>query len=251
MIVLTALLVAISVALIAGRTFGVRSARRLPGFAAATPTVVAISRRRANPWRRPCHAVRPSAVAAWADDLARVLRRGSTLHAALTHTVPNDAVVEQRSSSLRHWLGRGATVADACEEWADELADDCHGGSGRRTGSSDRVELLATMSAVLAAAASLGGSAAAPLDRFAVTMRQRASDDLERTAQSAQARMSAKVLTSVPIAVLALLLLTDDDVRAVIASPAGATVVSLGLIVNVVGALWMRRIAGVDATGSP
>ncbi len=252
MIVVTALLVASSIALLAAWTFGARSARRAPEIAAASPTDVVITPRRVNlRRRRASHAVRPSAVAAWADDLARALRHGSTLHAALTHTLPTDAVVAQRSASLRHWLGRGATVADACDEWADELADECHGGSRRRAGSIDRVELLATMSTVLAAAALLGGSAAAPLDRFAVTMRQRTSDDLERAAQSAQARMSAKVLTFVPIAVLGLLLLTDDEVRAVVASATGAAIISLGLGVNTVGAIWMRRIAGVDVTGSP
>lgn len=115
----------------------------------------------------------------------------------------------------------------------------------------DGAELLATMSAVLAATASLGGATAAPLDRFAVTMRQRASDDLERSAQSAQAKMSAKVLTSVPVAVLILLLLTDADVRSVLTSAAGGAVVAIGLGLNAAGAVWMRRIAGTAGRVSP
>ncbi len=200
--------------------------------------------------RRSPRVVRPASLAAWADDLSRALRHGSTLHAALAHTLPTDSVTERRSASLRHWLGRGATVAEACDEWFDELTEDAHVRTGWRRGPGERAELLATMAAVVAATASLGGAAAAPLDRFAVTMRQRASDDLERDAHSAQAKMSAKVLTSVPLAVLALLLMTDADVRAVLASTTGGAVVTLGLVLNTLGALWMRRIAS-SGQGTP
>ena len=202
-------------------------------------------------FRRTPHTVLPAAVAAWADDLARSLRHGSTLHAALEHTVPTDSVVGRHSASLRHWLGRGVTVAEACDEWSVDLTDGPGGFSLRsRVGPMDGIELLATTAAVLAAAATLGGTAAAPLDRLAVMMRQRASDDLERAAQSAQSKMSAKVLTAVPVAVLALLLLTDAEVRGVITSVGGGTVVAIGLGLNAVGAVWMKRIAGSGA-GTP
>ncbi len=190
-------------------------------------------------FRRTPRLVQPAALAAWSDDLSRALRHGSTLRAALVDTLPSDAVVAHRSAPLRHWLDRGASVNEACDEWADDLA----GVSVRSKTHNDRTELLVAMAAVLGATARLGGPAAAPLDRFAVTMRQRASDDLERAAHSAQAMMSARVLTSVPIAVLGLLVATDADVRSVIASTTGAVVVTLGLALNAVGAVWMRRIA--------
>ena len=245
-------LVAVAIAatgLTAGRGVFVRRPARDP-----SPNTVRSwgTRRR---WRLPIarrsnDVLLPASVAAWADDLARSLRHGSTLHAALTHTLPTDVVVERRSASLRHWLSRGATVVDACDEWSAELADDALVRSNRRR-SSDRCELLSTMAAVLAATAALGGAAAAPLDRFAITMRQRASDDLERAAHSAQAKMSAKVLTSVPLAVLAFLLLTDADVRAVIASTTGGSVVAVGLTLNTVGGFWMRRIASGRGEGAP
>lgn len=189
--------------------------------------------------------VDPASLAAWADDLARSLRHGSTLHAALVEVTPIDPVIRDRSQSLRHWLDRGATVADACDEWSSDLdVDGPRRGHERR----DRRELLATMAAVLAAAATLGGPAARPLDRFAAAMRQRATDDMERAAQSAQARMSANVMTAVPLAVLALLVLTDADVRAVITSLSGGSAVAAGLVLNVAGAAWMRRI--VSGTGA-
>lgn len=244
-----AALVAFAVAGVTTTTLVGRPTRRPE---AEHPAPMGVRRHRAPPRvRRPANVVRPSSLAAWADDLARSLRHGATLHAALASTLPLDPVVGRRSAPLRHWLSRGATVAAACDEWSDELADRPTHGHGRRNRSGDRTELLETMAAVLAAAASLGGAAAAPLDRFAVTMRQRASDDLERAAHSAQAQMSAKVLTSVPLAVLALLLLTDADVRGIIASPSGGSVVALGLGLNALGALWMRRIVAGSGRGTP
>lgn len=182
----------------------------------------------------------PAALAAWADDLARTLRHGSTLSAALSTVSPADASLARHTEPLRHWLGRGATVTDACDEWSDHLGHTAHRAA-------DRADLLTTLSAVIAATAALGGNVAAPLDRFAATMRQRSSDDLERSAQSAQAQMSARVLTVVPLAVLALLLLTDDQVRGVITRPTGGTIVLIGLTLNALGAWWMRRIVGATA----
>ena len=239
-LVALALMVAMSTGILQGP-----SRRPTPARTEAVTTAGSHRRRWSLPQlRRSARLVRPSSLAAWADDLARALRHGSTLHAALAHTLPTDPVVMRRSASLRHWLGRGATVAEACDEWSEELAGEASAQTGLRRRPRDRTELLQTMAAVISAVATLGGAAAAPLDRYAITMRQRASDDLERAAHSAQAKMSAKVLTSVPLAVLALLLATDADVRGVITSAAGGSLVAFGLALNTVGALWMRRIAG-------
>lgn len=194
-------------------------------------------------WRRqrPTH-IRPGAVADWADHLARSLRHGTTLQAALSTIHPGDTDLAAHCEPLRHWLTRGATVVDACDEWSDQLARH----------RAERTELLTTTAAVLAAVAVLGGTAAEPLDRLAATMRQHVSDDLERHAHAAQAKMSARVLTIVPVAVLVLLVLTDDDVRSVVTRPTGLAVVMVGLTINGIGAVWMRRIAsgGVTSTST-
>ena len=76
---------------------------------------------------------------------------------------------------------------------------------------------------VIATAARLGGSPAAAIDRTAGTLRQRAVDADERNVHAAQARLSAHVLTAVPLAMLLLLLVTDDDVRVTATSTLGAT----------------------------
>jgi len=201
--------------------------------------------------RRPA-ATSPAAVAEWADHLSRTLRHGATLHAALATTEPSDPDLAARCEPLQHWLARGSTVVDACDEWSDELGRQLGRQRGRRT------ELLTTTAAVVAAVAMLGGTAAEPIDRLAATMRQHVSDDLERLAHAAQAKMSAQVLTIVPLAVLVLLLLADDDVRSVVGRPTGLAVVLIGLTINGIGAVWMRHIAsgGVGSisqrgTGAP
>lgn len=201
----------------------------------ATPTT---ERRRVDAptprrWREPA-TVEPAAVAAWCDELARSLRHGTTLRSVVATTIPDDGGVQRLSGDLRHRLDRGASVTAACDEWAAVLEVDPTPGR----------DALITLAAVLSSTAGVGGNAAEPIDRFARAMRQRSSDQLERAANSAQARLSARVLTVVPLGVLALLLVTDPDVRAVITSSTGAAVVGGGLALNLVGNRWMRRIAG-------
>jgi tight adherence protein B len=60
--------------------------------------------------------------------------------------------------------------------------------------------------------------------------------------QSAQARLSATVLTWLPIAVLGVMLATSPAVRRVVVSPLGATIVTVGTTINLLGWWWMRRI---------
>ncbi len=57
--------------------------------------------------------------------------------------------------------------------------------------------------------------------------------------------MSAHVLTVVPLLMLALLTIADADVRDAVIRPAGATCVVVGLLLNLLGWSWMRRIASV------
>lgn len=201
---------------------------------AATPRRVAPTwfphRRRAR--------VDPAGVAAWCDDLARSLRHGSTLRSALGAVVPETAGVEAHAARLRHRLERGATLTDACDAWSADLEQVTTPGT----------EALATLAAVLSAAALLGGDVAEPLDRFAVAMRQQASQQLERAAQSAQARLSARVLTTIPLAMLGVLVAADREVRSAATSSAGMAAIGAGVVLNASGGWWMRRIAGSAAT---
>ena len=82
------------------------------------------------------------------------------------------------------------------------------------------------------------------LARRRQALRLRAADGQERVAHSAQARMSAHVLTLVPLGFLALMLTVDADVRHATTTPTGATIIIVGLALNGVGWLWMRSVIG-------
>jgi tight adherence protein B len=97
---------------------------------------------------------------------------------------------------------------------------------------------------VIRACAAHGGPAAEPLSRAAATLRGRAADAAERRTQSAQARMSAIVMTVLPVCMLGLLLVTSGSVRTFAAGPLGLAVIATGTAANALGWLWMRRLIG-------
>ncbi|WP_420451568.1 type II secretion system F family protein [Ilumatobacter sp.] len=196
---------------------------------AAPPILEAVVRRRRA---RRDRGLTPTAVATWVDELARHLRHGASLRDTVATIVPAHPAVRAASAPLRHAVARGSTVVEACDRWMEELA----------ASRAPRLDLLSTTAIVLGSVAAVGGSSTAPLERVAAAMRQHASDDLERSAQSAQARLSARVLTVVPVGVLAILVAADHDVRRVLTSATGFGVVALGLALDATGAWWMRRI---------
>ena len=135
-------------------------------------------------------------------------------------------------SSVLDAVRRGRALSDA-------LTDLATGGQSRA-----HVPPTAMAATVLRTCADLGGPAAGPLDRVAAMLRVRAAVADEQAAQSAQARLSARVLTVVPVALLGLLLVTDHRVRAAVATAAGGAAIAAGLGLNLVGWWWMRRIVG-------
>ncbi len=165
------------------------------------------------------------AVAGWCDDISRRVRSGSSLREAVT-AVPTDATTERATSPVRLAIDRGLSVADAVGRVTD-------------AGAHLRVAL-----GVIATTSRVGGPSAASIDRVAVLLRQRAGDLDERNSHAAQARLSTHVLTAVPLLMLAVLLTTDDDVRAAATSPVGTGCILTGLVLNGLGSWWMRRIVG-------
>ena len=171
-------------------------------------------------------AVPPEAVAAWCDAMARRLRAGEALRRVLMNERPTHVALSARTDPLRRALGRGESVADAIAA------------STAQSGTAP----LDLVWSVLAVACGYGGSASEPIDRAASALRLRCADAHERSAQSAQARLSAHVLTAVPLLVLALLVATDPDVRFIVLRPAGGALVAAGLLLNLCGWSWMRHI---------
>jgi tight adherence protein B len=93
----------------------------------------------------------------------------------------------------------------------------------------------------LGAAHNLGGPVAATLDNAAATLRERDAMRAEACAHSAPARLSAGVLTAVPLVFCAGNLATSPTFRAAWASSAGLVCAAVGAALNIVGWRWMRR----------
>jgi Flp pilus assembly protein TadB len=161
-------------------------------------------------------------VASWCDGLARSVRSGSTLTAALqeVETAPS---IRTAVDDLVLALRRGRPLTDALTP----------------TSTSSHLQLAYT---VLRACAEHGGPPAEPLDRAAATLRSRAAIDGERATQSAQARLSALVMTILPGSMLVLLLITSSPTRSAALSPAGMATITTGGLLNLAGWRWMRHI---------
>ena len=179
-------------------------------------------------WRTPQLTV--DAVAQWCDQIARTVRSGHTLRAAVS-IAPDDAALSAATGRLRHDLDRGCDLATATATLAAVQP------TTERAAAALRLAL-----SVLSAASGVGTTSTEPIDRVAAALRQQVADDQERAAQSAQARLSARVLTTLPVGTLAMLALVDPDVRAVVVAPHGALIVAIGGALNLVGWQWMRRI---------
>lgn len=165
---------------------------------------------------------------------------------------------------------RRAAVVPA-EEWArllDTMAADIRGGSSTRVafqravdrvrpngevvrpGTSlervvgraprDRDEALAAL--VIDVAADLGGAAAAAVQSGATLLRERAAAAAEAHAHSAQARLSVKVLTIVPLVFAGWSMVASSSFRAAVLTAPGAISAAAGAGCNVAGWCWMRRI---------
>jgi tight adherence protein B len=207
---------------------GVAGRRRLcePRRVDGTPPVAAspqLVRFALRSWRTV--AVADADVASWCADLARLVRSGASLASALRTANP-PAPLAAISEAIVLALDRGASIAEAT----------------RRIGAPSAGAELGL--GVIRACAELGGPAAAPLERAAAMLRARAADAAERRAHSAQARLSALVLTLLPIGALALLVVSSAPTRSALAAPAGLACLAAGAVLNVAGWAWMRRLIG-------
>jgi len=245
-----ALLTTALAAMLLGRAAGVvrRAATRRPPLATdgrvhgrATVLAERVRRCRTRRLRRRGRAPSAEAVASWCDELSRRMRSGATLRDALANATGTTAL-EEVIGRIQLRLERGASVEEALAHAA--------GGArpgrwlGRQRSDESAVGPLALASAVIATSASLGGANAQALDRAAAALRLRVADGQERAAHSAQARMSAHVLTLVPLGFLVMMVTIDPNVRGAVASPSGAAIVAVGLLLNGAGWLWMRTVIG-------
>ena len=102
------------------------------------------------------------------------------------------------------------------------------------------VARLAVALGVLSAA--LGGPVALTLQHGSLVLRDRHAARAEALAHSAQARLSATVLTVLPIAFTVVAFATSDSFRGAAVSQVGTVAIALGLGLNLAGRWWMARL---------
>jgi len=195
-----------------------------PGRALPAATSSTVERDRRGRRRAPAPADE-TAMADWCEHAARSLCAGASLPRAL-------------ADASRSAPTAGTTVAPALA-----ALDRGHGlGAALATLPADPSTPAGLVVAVLGACADLGGPAARPLDRTAATLHARAAERAERLTASAQARLSARVLTVLPVGTLTLLALAEPSTRAALVTPPGMACVIVGGLANAAGWWWMRRV---------
>jgi tight adherence protein B len=168
-----------------------------------------------------------AALPGFVDLVAARLRSGHTVPTALTDAAdrPDPVAVDLRRALRR--VDHGEPLPDALAWWAADR----------------RLDAVRAVAGAFAVAAATGGAAADALEGLARSLRDQLGARAEAAALSAQARMSAVVVGAAPVAYLAFASAVDPGAaRVLVATPLGRMCLVFGVGLDVLGALWMRRI---------
>ncbi len=164
-------------------------------------------------------------VAAWCERLAAGLRSGRSMTSAVIDADASTDGGARPFADVVLAVQRGRSLAEAF-----------------RAVEADPSTPTGLAAPVLATCADLGGASSIPVDAVADVLVARASERSERLAASAQARLSARVLTTVPFGVAGLLIVAEPSVRHVLSSAAGAACLLGGALLNLAGWWWMHTM---------
>ena len=169
----------------------------------------------------------PLAITDFLDAIARDVRSGFSLASSFVQCSDQQLDDNHWSQPVAQQCLRGVVLADALVEcalptWTPEIR------FASRT----------------LAVASAGGAGVAPaLEHSASVLREQQGLMLDRDVQAAQAQLSTKVLTWLPIAVFAWIAITDPIARSfLLSTPAGMCCVATGITLNISGRKWMSRV---------
>ena len=176
-------------------------------------------------WRRNRGAPSDVDVAVWCQRVARSSRSGSSLTQAIGEADRETPPACRPFPEIGHAVARGRALLDA-------LGDD----------SGDPSTAIGVVAPVLRACADLGGPPAVPLERVADVLLARATERDERIAGTAQARLSARVLTALPFAVVLFLAVSEPAIRDALTTPAGTACLVGGIVLNALGRWWMAAL---------
>lgn len=177
-------------------------------------------------WRRVRHhagrpadgdGLTPAVIAAALEACSRSLRTGSSLRSAVRAT----------DLPIGTALADGHPLPLVLDAWARRARDPAE-------------RMAAT---ALALAAATGGPQAQAVDAAARAVRDRISATAEVAAHSAQARLSASVIASLPVVFVAWTLLADHRTAAtLLGTPVGWLCLAIGLSLDAVGLVWVRAL---------
>ena len=169
----------------------------------------------------------PLAITDFLDAIARDVRSGFSLASSFVQCSDQQSDDNHWSQPVAQQCLRGVVLADALVEcalptWTPEIR------FASRT----------------LAVASAGGAGVAPaLEHSASVLREQQGLMLDRDVQAAQAQLSTKVLTWLPIAVFAWIAITDPIARMfLLSTPVGMCCVATGITLNVSGRKWMSHV---------
>ncbi len=164
------------------------------------------------------------------EAVGRELQLGRSLTAALIHTYPAYPVLDEFIRPIAQSCERGVSISEVLKSSEADLAS---------------VPMPSSVIFGVRAlwAASAGSTGYLALERAASTLRQRCAIHHERQAQSAQARLSIKILTWLPVIFLGWQIITNPLARwFLFASPLGWALLVGGLGLNWYGRRWMNRV---------
>lgn len=172
-----------------------------------------------------------AALPGFVDLIAARLRSGHTLPTALADAAERrDPVAGDVRKVLRR-VDHGEPLVASLTWWADDR----------------RAEPVRSVAGALAVAATTGGAAAEALEGLARSLRDQLGARAEAASLSAQARMSAVVVGAAPVAYLAFASAADPGAaRVLVTTGLGRACLVIGTALDVLGALWMRRIVRSD-----
>lgn len=165
------------------------------------------------------------------EQIGSELRGGGSVAGALEHLARSSSPIARDARRLHARTTLGMALADSLAVWPME-----HDASGVRAAAG-----------ALAVAATMGGRAADALDRLASSLRDRLDAAAEANALSTQARLSAVVVGAAPIGYLVFAAMVDArSVTALVGTGIGRVCLIVGLALEALAAVWMRRIVASE-----
>jgi tight adherence protein B len=161
------------------------------------------------------------------EQIGAHLRGGGTVGQGVAALADGDGPLAPDLRRVQARADLGVGLADALAAWPVER----------------HVDDVRAVAGALAVAETLGGRSAHALDGLAASLRDRLGAAAEARSLSAQARLSALVVGASPLAYLVFSALVDPaSVGLLVRTGAGRLCLGLGLALEVVAVLWMRRI---------